>query len=69
MKTLHIGTMTLLWVGGINLGLMGLLQFNLVEALFGGLGLTNMVYVLVGLAAAYSVYIHMVSGECKVCRK
>lgn len=50
--------MILLIVGGINWGLVGLLQFDLVAAIFGGqdAALSRIVYVLVGLAALYSIY-------------
>jgi uncharacterized protein len=48
---------TLVIVGAINWGLVGLLNFNLVEVLFGFLPfLENLVYVLVGLAGLYLVY-------------
>ena len=38
-------------IGALNWGLVGALQFNLVEAIFGaGSGLSRVIYVLVGLA-------------------
>jgi uncharacterized protein len=41
-------------IGGLNWGLIGLFEFDLVAALFGDMtGLTRGVYVLVGLAALY----------------
>ena len=44
-------------VGGINWGLVGAFDFNLVDALFGeGSALARIVYVLVGLSALYLVY-------------
>ena len=48
----------LLIVGGINWGLIGLAQFDLVAAIFGGQDalLSRIVYILVGLAALYSIY-------------
>jgi len=49
--------MILLIIGGINWGLVGLANFDLVAALFGdGSALSRIVYVLVGLAALYSLY-------------
>ncbi|HEX2197687.1 MAG TPA: DUF378 domain-containing protein [Burkholderiales bacterium] len=53
--------MILLIVGGINWGLVGLMQFDLVAAIFGGQDstLSRIVYVLVGLAALYSIYTAM----------
>lgn len=44
-------------VGGVNWGLVGLFQFNLVESLFGSVAwLLRVVYVLVGLSALYLIY-------------
>lgn len=44
-------------VGGLNWGLVGLLNFNLVNALLGSIPvLEDIVYILVGLAALYSIY-------------
>ncbi len=58
--------MLLVWTGGLNLGLLGLFpQFNLVETLVGGFGLTNLVYILVGLATVYSIYVYMMAGSKK----
>ncbi|MES2823127.1 MAG: DUF378 domain-containing protein [Pseudomonadota bacterium] len=49
--------LTLLIAGGINWGLVGLFQFDLVAALFGDMSaLARIVYVLVGLAALYSIF-------------
>jgi uncharacterized protein len=44
-------------VGGLNWGLVGLLDFDLVAAIFGaGSTLSRIVYILVGLAALYLIY-------------
>lgn len=45
----------LLVIGGLNWGLVGLFQFDLVAALFGGQAsiISRIVYVLVGLSAVY----------------
>lgn len=49
--------MTLLIIGGLNWGLVGLFDFDLVAALFGeGSALSRVVYTLVGLSALYSIY-------------
>lgn len=47
--------LTLLVIGGVNWGLVGLFQFDLVATLFGGQEslLARIVYVLVGLSAVY----------------
>lgn len=48
--------LVLLVVGGLNWGLVGLLQLDLVAALFGPMALpTRTVYVLVGLAALWGI--------------
>ena len=49
--------MVLLIVGGLNWGLIGLAGFDLVATIFGeDSALSRIVYVLVGLAAIYSLY-------------
>lgn len=49
--------MTLLIVGGINWGLVGLFSFDLVAAIFGAMSpVSRIVYVLVGLSAVYSIF-------------
>jgi uncharacterized membrane protein YuzA (DUF378 family) len=46
--------LVLVIIGGLNWGFVGLLEVDLVVALFGpGTVLTKLVYVLVGLAALY----------------
>jgi uncharacterized membrane protein YuzA (DUF378 family) len=65
MKTVHMVAYVLLWVGGLNWGLVGLFDFNLVSALGLSSGLENLVYILVGASAVYSAATHM--GDCKVC--
>ena len=54
MKTLDVIIAVLLVVGGLNWGLWGMFQFDLVAALFGGntAALSRIVYSLVGIAAA-----------------
>jgi uncharacterized membrane protein YuzA (DUF378 family) len=49
--------MTLLIVGGINWGLIGLFNFDLVATLFGEMTpVSRLVYILVGFSALYSIY-------------
>jgi len=67
MKALHMVAFTLLVVGGLNWGLVALFNMNLVETIFGGMGLTNIVYILVGVSAVYIAATHM--GDCRVCGK
>jgi hypothetical protein len=56
MKILNLITLTLVIVGGLNWGLVGLFNFDLVAALFGeGSLLSRVVYVLVGLSALWQL--------------
>lgn len=59
MKVLNYIALTLVIIGALNWGLVGLFQFNLVAFLFGeGSWLSRIVYVLVGLAGlwAFALY-------------
>ncbi|MCL5784138.1 MAG: DUF378 domain-containing protein [Patescibacteria group bacterium] len=53
MQYLGVLALVLLVVGGLNWGLVGLLNFNLVTTLLGEGMLANLVYILVGLSAVY----------------
>lgn len=66
MKALHMAAFTLVVVGALNWGLVGLLNFNLVSTLLGTLpGVEQIVYILVGASAVYIAATHM--GDCKIC--
>jgi uncharacterized membrane protein YuzA (DUF378 family) len=48
--------MILVIVGGLNWGLVGAFDFNLVDTIFGeGSALSRIIYVLVGLSAIYMI--------------
>ncbi|MGD8413408.1 MAG: DUF378 domain-containing protein [Candidatus Latescibacterota bacterium] len=55
MKNLDVLAAVLLVVGGLNWGLVGLFQFDLVAAIGGGMSgaLARIVYIVVGLAGLY----------------
>jgi uncharacterized protein len=54
MRTVDVVVAMLLVIGGLNWGLVGLLQVDLVAALFGEAGvLTRVIYAVVGLCAVY----------------
>lgn len=57
LSTMKRIALTLLIIGGINWGLIGLFQFDLVASLFGGqdAALSRVVYTLVGLSALYCI--------------
>lgn len=50
----------LLIIGGLNWGLVGVANLNVVEMIFGSIPiLLTLVYVLVGLSALYMLYVMM----------
>lgn len=52
MKIVNTVAVLLIIIGGLNWGLVGLFEYNLVDSLFGeGSVLARIVYVIVGLAA------------------
>ncbi len=54
MKAMGILTAVLIVIGGLNWGLVGFLNFDLVATVFGDMSaLARLVYVLVGLSAVY----------------
>ncbi len=54
MKKLDVVAAVLVVIGGLNWGLNGAIQYDLVAGLFGQMSaLTRFVYVLVGLSALY----------------
>lgn len=57
MRAINLITLVLLIVGGLNWGLVGLLEFDLVAALFGQMSaLSRIVYALVGLSAIWQIF-------------
>jgi uncharacterized membrane protein YuzA (DUF378 family) len=54
MKAVNVIALILVIVGALNWGLVGLLSFDLVAAIFGAMSvLSRIVYILVGIAAVY----------------
>ncbi len=63
---MHCLSKWLLIIGGLNWGLVGLLDYNLVESLLGTWAwLVTLIYVLVGLSAVMM----LVSDKCGSCKK
>ena len=56
MKTIDVIVAVLVVVGGLNWGLVGVANFNLVEYLFGTTLIARIVYVVVGLCALWQVF-------------
>ncbi|MBI2430846.1 MAG: DUF378 domain-containing protein [Candidatus Levybacteria bacterium] len=68
MKALHMASFTLVVVGALNWGLVGLLDFDLVKIVFGSIaGVDKLVYILVGAAGVVLIATHM--QDCKICSK
>lgn len=66
MMWVHIATFTLMFVGALNWGLVGLFDLNLVSALLGAWpAVERAVYVLVGVSAVYVMATH--KNDCKIC--
>ena len=58
MKNIKIIAIILVVIGGLNWGLVGLFNFDLVAAIFGSMTvISRIVYTLVGLSAIYLLLI------------
>ena len=57
MKTLQIIAITLVIIGALNWGLIGLFNFDLVATIFGGMDAigSKIVYILVGISGLISI--------------
>jgi len=56
MKKLDLIIWTLLAIGGLNWGLVGIFNFDLVAAIFGEMSVfSRIIYAVVGLAAVYDI--------------
>jgi uncharacterized protein len=57
LELIRMISLILLLIGGINWGLVGIFNLNLVSSIFGiGTLITRLIYILVGLAAIYIIY-------------
>ncbi len=54
MRTVNMVVLILVVIGGLNWGLVGLFDFNVVDAVFGDTA-ARIIYVIVGLAAIWSL--------------
>lgn len=65
MNTIQRIALALLIIGGINWGLIGLFQFDLVASLFGGQesGISRVIYTLVGISALGCLPLLFISDE------
>jgi hypothetical protein len=64
-KVLNVIAMILVFIGGLNWGLIGFFNWDLVAAIFGAMSLvTNIIYALVGLSALYLIIWSLAKGHC-----
>lgn len=67
MKYVNMIAYLLLIVGGLNWGLVGVFDFDLVATLFGDMSMiSRVVYGLVGVSAIYAAYLKFAKG-CGSC--
>lgn len=56
MKVIDTIALILIIIGAINWGLVGIFDFNLVEAIFGGISvITRIIYILVGISGLWGI--------------
>ncbi len=66
MKALHMIAFVLIVIGGLNWGLVGAFNYNLVHAILGSVSsLERIVYILVGLSAILEAVTH--KANCRYC--
>jgi uncharacterized protein len=53
----------LVLVGGINWGLVGLIDVNIISAILGAGFLGRLVYILVGVGAGYLIYLAFIKKD------
>ncbi len=55
---LDIIALILVLIGGLNWGLVGAFQFNLIDSIFGGGSVVSaIIYILVGISAIYGAFV------------
>lgn len=65
MKAVHLIAFILVVVGAVNWGLVGLFNWNLVDAILGTGAIAKLVYILVGVSGLVLLFTH--KKECKAC--
>ena len=64
MSTLDWIAFVLVIIGGLNWGLVGFLNFNLVAAIFGEMSIiSRIIYAIVGIAALYAIFTAKKAGK------
>lgn len=57
-------TFIILFIGGLNWGLIGIARFNIVAAIFGMSMVANIIYIVIGVCAIY-----LIIRACTCCKK
>ena len=58
MRVINVIALVLIIIGGLNWGLVGFFDYNLVDAIFGADStLARVIYAVVGLAAVYKLIV------------
>ena len=65
MKIISLIAMILVLIGGLNWGLVGLFDLNLVAALFGTTILAQLIYILVGISALWLIITSFSTNNAK----
>lgn len=67
MRVVNVVALILIIIGGLNWGLVGFFDFNLVDAIFGAdSAASRVVYAVVGLAAVYKLVVAAAVRTTKV---
>jgi len=62
VKVVNVIALILVVIGGLNWGLVGLFDYNLVDAIFGvGSAVSRVIYAVVGVAALYEIVVMVTS--------
>ncbi len=68
MKVIDVIAIVLILIGGLNWGLVGIFDINLVTLIFGmGSGISRLIFALVGLSTIYKIFFwqHIHARWCK----
>jgi uncharacterized protein len=65
LTLLGLVAVIILIIGGINWGLVGLFNVNLVQSIFGNM-LSRLIYIIVGVAAGYMIYLFYLAKIKKI---
>lgn len=57
LNTIDWVTLILLIIGGLNWGLVGFFNFNLITAIFGEGTISGIIFALVGISAIYLLFV------------